>query len=423
MLVKRRHSRPIPPEAEIIERDGRKHARWVTARGKTRTMPLNRRGDRMVQESRCWYVRLRDPDTGKWLEWKGYTDKASSTAKELKIIKRMERGQAGLADPLEAHRRRPLEGHLEDFATYLGNKGNTVDHVDRTVSRCRKVFNHTKAFTVADVTPGRIEQCLAELRRGGLSVSSSNHYLRALRNFFRWMLRDRRLREDPIAGIRVLKLTAADKKRRRRNLSDEEMGALVAAARRSPEPFMGLSGPDRAMLYIVAANTGLRASELASLTPASLDLTSPMPTVRCLGAYTKNGEEAVLPLRGDVAEMLRAWLAGRPAGERLWDGDWASRRQGSTMIRVDLTAADVDYEDDTGRVADFHALRHTFISNLARAGVHPRNAQALARHSTIDLTMNVYTHVAIADLATDIRKLPAVPDAMEAATDEPAERT
>ena len=58
--------------------------------------------------------------------------------------------------------------------------------------------------------------------------------------------------------------------------------------------------------------------------------------------------------------------------------------------------------------------RHTFISNLVRAGVHPRNAQALARHSTIDLTMNVYTHVAITDLASDIRKLPAVPGAAEA---------
>jgi len=79
------------------------------------------------------------------------------------------------------------------------------------------------------------------------------------------------------------------------------------------------------------------------------------------------------------------------------------------MIRVDLTAADINYEGAHGRVADFHALRHTFISNLARAGVHPRNAQALARHSTIDLTMNVYTHIAMADLATDIRKLPAVP--------------
>jgi len=49
------------------------------------------------------------------------------------------------------------------------------------------------------------------------------------------------------------------------------------------------------------------------------------------------------------------------------------------MIRVNLTPADIDYEDSHGRVADFHPLRHTFISNLARAGVHPRNAQALAR--------------------------------------------
>jgi len=88
------------------------------------------------------------------------------------------------------------------------------------------------------------------------------------------------------------------------------------------------------------------------------------------------------------------------------------------MIKADLAAAGVPYKDAHDRYADFHALRHTFISNLARAGVHPRNAQALARHSTIDppspklrragLTtrapkpwrrrMNVYTHVAIDDL-------------------------
>ena len=80
------------------------------------------------------------------------------------------------------------------------------------------------------------------------------------------------------------------------------------------------------------------------------------------------------------------------------------------MIRIDLTAADIEAEDDRGRVVDFHALRHTFISNLARAGVHPRNAQALARHSTIDLTMNVYTHVAMDDLATDVENLPSVFD-------------
>jgi len=215
--------------------------------------------------------------------------------------------------------------------------------------------------------------------------------------------------------VRLLKVTTADKKRRRRNLPDDEMAALVAAARRSPEPYAGLSGPDRAMLYIVAANTGLRASELASLTPKSFSLDGNRATVHCLAGYTKNGEEAVLPLRSEVAAMVREWLADKPAGERLWPGEWAGQRHGAEMIRVDpasprlrragLTAADIDYEDDEGRVADFHALRHTFISNLARAGVHPRNAQALARHSTIDLTMNVYTHVAMGDLHDDVESL------------------
>jgi integrase len=161
------------------------------------------------------------------------------------------------------------------------------------------------------------------------------------------------------------------------------------------------------MLYLVAVNTGLRASELASLTPESFELGAAQPVVRCHAGYTKNGAEAELPLRQDMAATLRDWLAIKPAGESVWPGKWASRRHGAEMIRIDLTAADVDYEDDRDRVADFHSLRHTFISNLARAGVHPRNAQALARHSTIELTMGVYTHVSMNDLAKDVESLPA----------------
>ena len=62
------------------------------------------------------------------------------------------------------------------------------------------------------------------------------------------------------------------------------------------------------------------------------------------------------------------------------------------MIRRDLDEAGIPYRDDAGRVADFHSLRHTFITNLARGGVHPKVAQALARHSTITLTMDRYSH-------------------------------
>jgi hypothetical protein len=77
---------------------------------------------------------------------------------------------------------------------------------------------------------------------------------------------------------------------------------------------------------------------------------------------------------------------------------------GVTPFRVDLA-----YVDANGRVFDFHALRHQFISNLAAAGVHPKVAQTLARHSTITLTMDRYTHLGLMDQTTALDKLPDLP--------------
>jgi hypothetical protein len=65
-------------------------------------------------------------------------------------------------------------------------------------------------------------------------------------------------------------------------------------------------------------------------------------------------------------------------------------------------------EDDSAQVIDFHALRHTFVSNLATGGVHPKVAQQLARHSTITLTMDRYSHLALIDLTAGISTLPTL---------------
>ena len=64
------------------------------------------------------------------------------------------------------------------------------------------------------------------------------------------------------------------------------------------------------------------------------------------------------------------------------------------------------YRDEAGRVADFHALRHTFITNLARAGIHPKQARDLAHLSDINLTMSWYSHTVVADRATTLKALP-----------------
>ncbi len=55
------------------------------------------------------------------------------------------------------------------------------------------------------------------------------------------------------------------------------------------------------------------------------------------------------------------------------------------------------------------ALRKTFITNLSKSGVSPKMARSLARHSDINLTMNVYTDVVLEDQAVAVELLPELP--------------
>ncbi len=93
------------------------------------------------------------------------------------------------------------------------------------------------------------------------------------------------------------------------------------------------------------------------------------------------------------------------------------------MARVldrDLEAAGIAKRDESDRVLDFQAFRHTFITNLRRGGVHPKTAQELARHSTIALTMDTYTH----SVGDDQRRaLDVLPDLSTPPDDEAAAAT
>ena len=75
-------------------------------------------------------------------------------------------------------------------------------------------------------------------------------------------------------------------------------------------------------------------------------------------------------------------------------------------FKLDLAAAGIAEMDSEGRNVDFHGLRHTFITSLAAAGVHPKTAQVLARHSTISLTLDKYTHTLRGDEARALASLP-----------------
>jgi hypothetical protein len=116
-----------------------------------------------------------------------------------------------------------------------------------------------------------------------------------------------------------------------------------------------------------------------------------------------------VPLRPDVAAMLREYLASKSSDSPVWPGSWASARRGAAMLRRDLRDAGVPYivdGPDGPAYADFHSLRHTFLTSLGKSGVELRTAQLLAGHSSPTITAR-YSHRSLADLADAVRKLPS----------------
>jgi integrase len=334
---------------------------------------------------------------------------------------------------------RPLLQHLEGtseapgFRESLVARGATAAYVDQAVSRTRRVIQGCGFCRWNDISAGKVMVFLHGLRQAcpgrrgtakrGISAQSFNGYLAAMKAFCKWMVDEEGGRHSPLAHLVGLNVRA-DRRHDRRAMSAEEIGRLLAATRDGP-PRCGTSGPQRAMLYRLAVETGLRAGEIASLTPESFDLSAETPTVTVQAAYSKRRRLDVLPLRLDTARELRDFLKTATPGEvvfkvpagrfaRIFRADLAAARQKwieqslSLLERQDRERSSLlCYRDSSGRVADFHALRHSCASLLAAAGVHPKVVQVHMRLSTVEMTLGRYTHVLAGQQAAALAALPS----------------
>jgi integrase len=419
-------TKPIPANAQLFTRKGKRYARYKDASGKTAEAPLNEAGTRIQLLSRKWYGEYRDAD--------GIEQcvplSANKTAAEqmlAELVRKAEYKKANLSDPFEEHRGRPLAEHLDDFEASLRNKGDTETHARLVSNRCRRIVQACGFVFMADVSASRVQEFLADLRNvEGMSIQTSNFYLSALKQFCRWLVKDRRM---SAADNPVLHLSGGnvklDRRHDRRNLELDELHRVLNTAGSSKRKFRGLAGLDRRMLYLTAAATGLRVSELGTRCPSHFNLDAKPPTVQVEPGYVKNRKDVTQPLPPDIAEALAVYLAGKPNNKPIWPGTWVEKA--ATMLRKDLAAARaawiaeaqhpqererreqsdyLAYRDGAGKVADFHALRHSYITLLERSGVSVKHAMELARHSDIRLTMNRYTHAALYDLGAAVENLP-----------------
>lgn len=372
----------------------------------TYTVFDKRKQKRITKKTKKWYAEYRDAN-GDLQRVPGYRDKRTTEQMLAQLEKTADQQRAGiLPKNLEDHRRQ-LSDLLNDFVDVLRSRDSSQRHIDDTERMLRAILKGCRWKQPGDMNSDRLASFLKGLRsrkKKPLSTASSNHYLTAAKAFSRWIAERLHL-PHALAPLRRMN-TATDRRRVRRALSDEDFARLLSTTEASSAMVCGFTGVERARLYLLAAYTGFRASELASIKAEAFSI---QDSILVVAGYSKRRREDRLPLHPDVAKKLAEWIATRPPGKPLWNTTWAKNRHAADMLKHDLPTIGQPYQDSAGLYFDFHALRHQFVTALARAGVHPRTAQALARHSDINLTMKAYTHLDQEELAKSLKNLPKPP--------------
>jgi integrase len=187
-----------------------------------------------------------------------------------------------------------------------------------------------KVASLSDFNKEAVETFVRQLRTDDkIGHRTSNHYFQALDSFLNWSVETKRLKSNPIAGAGRLNCDV-DVRRKRRALSANEFAKLIAAAQASLKHRQGYSGEMRSRVYLLSYFTGLRKSEIASLTPASFDLKSATPTVVIEPTISKHRKEDVIPLHPELVKLVRKWISGVPATQKLFPN--LERKKTSFMI-------------------------------------------------------------------------------------------
>ena len=267
--------------------------------------------------------------------------------------------ERGLSDnTLSAYR-----SDLRGLAGWLAGRGGSLGGADR----------------------GALQGYLAERFAQAAKARTTARLLSSLRRFYRWSVREGRIKGDPTALIESPKLGRPLPK----SLTESEVEALLNA----PDPESDLGVRDRSMLELLYA-CGLRVSELVGL---RLDqVNTRVGVVRVIG---KGDKERLVPLGDEAIGWLEHYFAG--ARRALLDGRrsdalFPTRRHAAPMTRQAFWQLIKRYAlqagIDPGKLSP-HTLRHAFATHLLNHGADLRTVQMLLGHADLSTTQ-IYTHIA-----------------------------
>jgi len=288
--------------------------------------------------------------------------------------------------PPEAADARPAEPLIDTFLDALwaerGLSRNTLKSYRYDLGRLA-AHQREHGADLCSASRDDLLRFLAGELQAGRSPRSLSRYLSGFRQFYRWLLRDGRIRRDPTALIESPKLGRGLPKA----LSEDQVTRLLEA----PDPETPIGLRDRTMLELMYAS-GLRVSELIELELQNVNLNQGV--VRVVG---KGGKERLVPLGEEALSWLQRYLkAARPGlmGAASCPQMFVTaRRKG--MTRQAFWHGIRKYAQVAGirQPVSPHMLRHSFATHLLNHGADLRVVQLLLGHSDLSTTQ-IYTHIA-----------------------------
>ena len=258
--------------------------------------------------------------------------------------------------------------------TLSAYRADLITLVRWQTARGQSIENTTRS-DLQDFIAWRVDQ--------GAQPRSTARQLSSFRRFFRFLLREGTLAEDPTTQISMPKIGRALPK----SLAEAQVESLLGA----PDVADPLGHRDRTMLEVLYA-TGLRVSELVGLKHSQVNV--PQGVLRIVG---KGNRERLIPLGDEAVHWLVEFLRGPRAEillERTTDYLFPTRR-GDRMTRQAFWHIIKRYASKAGVQKELspHTLRHAFATHLLNRGADLRVVQMLLGHSDLSTTQ-IYTHVA-----------------------------
>lgn len=292
-----------------------------------------------------------------------------------------------VATPLELT---PTAADLQHIAEYLdaiwmekGLSDNTQESYRRDLAQFALWLNQQGCSLIA-VDAAMVQEYLNVRLQQQLSSRTSARFLSCVRGFYRYLVRENRIGENPVALVDNPKLSRSLPK----SLSETDVEALLAA----PDLNDPVGLRDRTMLEVLYA-CGLRVSELVGLTMPQINLRQNV--VRVMG---KGSKERLIPMGEEAAAWLARYLReARPVLlNNMPDEVVFPSKRAQPMTRQTFWYRIKHWAMVAGIKKDLspHTLRHAFATHLLNHGADLRVVQLLLGHSDLSTTQ-IYTHVAI----------------------------